>query len=137
MKGWRLMVAAAAVAASFSMARPAVAEEYPESAGWGVLAVFANLGYMPVKTTYAILGSVTGGLAYVCTGGNFETATNIWEMSLGGTYVLTPTMIRGEEAIAFAGGSSATGYQSASESGSGDSLPPPARTRREEGLPAS
>lgn len=132
MKGWRLLVAAAAVTAAVSMPRPALAEEYPESAGWGVLAVIANLGYMPVKTTYAVLGGLTGGLAYVCTGGSYDTASSIWEMSLGGTYVLTPAMIRGEDPIAFAGASSPA---SVSDTASDD--PPVQRSRREEGLPPS
>jgi hypothetical protein len=61
---------------------------------------------MPVKTVYAVFGGLTGGLAYVCTGGSYDTARNVWAMSMGGTYVLTPSMIRGDEAIAFAGGSS-------------------------------
>jgi hypothetical protein len=128
-----LVVAAAAVAASVSMARPALAEDYPENAGWGVLAVFANLGYMPVKTTYAVLGALTGSLAYVCTGGSYDTASSIWEMSMGGTYVLTPAMIRGDDPIAFAGESSST--SAVSDAASDE--PPAQRSRREEGLPPS
>lgn len=106
MKRWRLVVAAAALAASLGVPSVVRAEEYPESAGWGVLAVFANVVYMPVKTVYAVVGGLTGGFAYVCTGGSYDTARSVWEMSMGGTYVLTPSMIRGDEPIAFAGGSS-------------------------------
>jgi hypothetical protein len=110
-------------------------EDYPENAGWGVLAVFANLGYMPVKTVYAVLGGVTGGLAYVCTAGSYETASNIWAMSLGGTYVLTPSMIRGEDPILFAGSSSSGTSRAVTET------TPDAdesnRARHEETLPAS
>ena len=136
MMRWKLVVAAAAVAVTLSMPQAARAEDYPENAGWGVLAVFANLGYMPTKIVYGVLGGLTGGLAYVCTGGNFETASNIWEMSLGGTYVLTPSMIRGEDPIAFAGGtSSSTSERTVSE------VPAPEanaqRGRRDESLPAS
>lgn len=136
MMRWRLVVAAAAVAMTLSMPQAARAEEYPESAGWGVLAVFANLGYMPVKVVYGVLGGLTGSLAYVCTGGNFDTATNIWAMSLGGTYVLTPAMIRGDDPIAFAGGQSST---PADSTVSETSAPEPTaqRGRREETLPAS
>jgi hypothetical protein len=129
MKGWRLVVAAAAVSLGLAVPGVARAEEYPESAGWGVLAVFANLGYMPVKTVYALFGGLTGGLAYVCTAGSYDTASTIWEMSLGGTYVLTPAMIRGEEAIAFAG--------PAGEPAVADTAAPSNHSLREESLPAS
>ena len=105
MMGWRLLVAAAVVAASLGMPRAARAE-YQDEAGWGVLSVIANVGYMPAKTIYALMGGLTGGLAYVCTGGSYDTASTIWEMSLGGTYALTPRMLRGEDRIAFAGGGS-------------------------------
>ena len=58
---------------------------------------------MPAKLLYAGLGSLSGGLAYVCTLGNEETADAVWTSSLGGTYVLTPSMLRGEDEIAFSG----------------------------------
>ncbi len=106
MMRWRKFVAGAALAATLVMPNVAWAEEYPSSAGWGVLAVFANIGYMPAKTIYAVVGGITGGFAYACTGGSYDTASNIWSPSLGGTYVLSPGMIRGEEAINFAGGPS-------------------------------
>jgi hypothetical protein len=133
MKRWRSVVAGAALAAILVIPNVARAEEYPENAGWGVLAVVANIGYMPVKTVYAVIGGLTGGFAYACTGGNYETASNIWSMSLGGTYVLSPAMIRGEEPIYFAGGPSddrAVSDVSAPDTQS-------SRSRREEGLPSS
>ncbi len=133
MKGLRLMVAAALVAATLGAPRVARAE-YADDAGWGVLTVFANLGYMPVKTVYAVLGGLTGGLAYVCTGGSYDTASAIWSPSLGGTYALTPAMLRGEEPIAFAGGGT-SGGSVANEASSDE--PPPRHGRREESLPAS
>jgi hypothetical protein len=135
MKRWRLVVAAAALAASLGVPNVARAEEYPESAGWGVLAVFANVVYMPVKTVYALVGGLTGGFTYVCTGGSYETARNVWAMSMGGTYVLTPGMIRGDEPIAFAGGTSSDDSAAVTEA------PAPEvqsnRGRHEESLPPS
>ena len=108
MSGWRLLVVAAAVAASLGAPRVAQAsEDYPNDLGWGTLSVIANLGYMPAKAIYAVAGGITGGFAYVCTGGSYDTAKSIWEPSLGGTYVVTPSMLRGEEPIAFAGATSA------------------------------
>ena len=32
-----------------------------------------------------------------------QTAETVWVTSMGGTYVITPPMLRGEEPIAFAG----------------------------------
>ena len=136
MKRWTKVVAATALAASLVMPNVAWAEEYPESAGWGVLAVFANLGYMPVKTVYAVIGGITGGFAYACTGGSYETASSIWSMSLGGTYVLSPAMIRGEEPIYFAGGpSEGSAVTEAPETPAPDVQS--SRGRRDEGLPPS
>ena len=137
MTGWRLKVAAVAVAASLTGPAVARAEEYPETAGWGALAVLANVGYMPVKTIYALMGGLTGGLAYVCTAGNLDTATDIWEMSLGGTYVLTPSMIRGETPILFAGGTAEPYSGSTVSEGSTPEAEPTVGHRGEEGLPAS
>jgi hypothetical protein len=134
---WRMMVAAAALTAGLVTATPARAE-YAEDAGWGVLSVFANLVYMPVKLTYGVLGGVTGGLAYACTGGDLDTANAIWKPSLGGTYALTPAMIRGEEPIAFAGDAGGGGSSTDSSVSDGAPADPPVqRGRREESLPNS
>ncbi len=132
MKGLRLVVAAAVVAASLAAPRVARAE-YGDEAGWGVLSVIANVGYMPAKTIYALTGGLTGGLAYVCTGGSYETASSVWTPSLGGTYALTPSMLRGEEPIAFAGGASSDRVVSDAPADEA----PSQHGRREESLPAS
>jgi hypothetical protein len=128
------MAAAAAVVVTLGTSGVARAEEYPESAGWGALAVIANIGYMPVKTIYALVGGLTGGFAYACTGGSYETASSIWEMSLGGTYVLTPSMIRGEDPIYFAGGPPETSAVSDAPAAAPDVR---SSGRSEDDLPAS
>lgn len=71
--------------------------------GLGVGAFFTNLVYMPVKFVYATLGGITGGFAYVLTGFNYDIAKGIWVPSTGGDYVVTPTMLRGDEPIYFSG----------------------------------
>src|ERR1700687_2726468 len=76
---------------------------YGSEAGYGLLSVVANAFYMPAKMVYAVVGGVTGGLAYLCTVGDMDTARNIWSPSLGGTYVITPAMLRSEEPILFSG----------------------------------
>ena len=73
------------------------------TAGYGVLCVATNILYMPAKVVYAGLGSITGGLAWLLTAGNTDTAKSIWSPSVGGTYVITPAMLRDEEPILFSG----------------------------------
>ena len=102
-------VVAALLAAAICMAtvRPALAEEHDENFasefGLGVGAVFVDLVYMPVKFVYATLGGLTGGLAYALTIGRTDVAMSIWRPSLGGTYVVTPRMLKGDEEIHFSG----------------------------------
>jgi hypothetical protein len=76
---------------------------YASDFGVGIGAVFTNLVYMPVKFVYATLGGITGSFAYVLTGFRFDIAKGIWVPSLGGTYVVTPSMLRGEDPIYFSG----------------------------------
>jgi hypothetical protein len=71
--------------------------------GYGAGALFGNLLYFPAKLTYALLGSLIGGGAWLVTGGNTQTADTIWRSSLGGDYVLTPQMVAGEQPINFSG----------------------------------
>lgn len=89
--------------------------EQPESggvnwkgAGVGAATLLANVGYIPAKTVYAILGGIAGGAGYALTGGNQQTANSIWRSSLGGDYVLTPDMIQGQAPIHFSGPSNPT-----------------------------
>ena len=106
MKGWvKSMVVTGAVAGLLaSAARPAIgAEEYTNDFGMAAAAVFTNIFYMPVKFVYATLGGITGGFAYCLTGGRTDTANAIWRPSLGGTYVITPSMLRGQDPIYFSG----------------------------------
>jgi hypothetical protein len=100
MKGWT--IAAVALVAGLAIARPAAAGS-PEDAGWGALSVLTNLVYMPAKLVYATLGGLTGGLVYGLTAGDLQTAQAVWTTTMGGTYVVTPGMLQGQEPIAFSG----------------------------------
>ena len=102
MKGWRGLIAAVALVAGLVSAAPARAG-YLEDAGWGSLTMLSNVIYMPAKFIYATAGGLTGGFAFALTGGDLETAEKIWVTSMGGTYVLTPGMLQGQDAIAFTG----------------------------------
>jgi hypothetical protein len=76
---------------------------YWSDAGYGVLATFSNIFYMPAKVVYAGVGLLTGSLGFVLTAGDGDIARSIWSPSLGGTYVITPGMLRGHEEILFSG----------------------------------
>jgi hypothetical protein len=82
---------------------------YWSDAGYGTLAVFANVLYMPVKVVYSTLGIITGSLAYVLTAGDSDTAERVWSPSVGGSYVVTPAMLRGDEPVLFNGPSYSNG----------------------------
>ncbi len=101
----RCLVAVLALLVALGTARPAAAaEDYTSDFGLGVGTVFVDLVYMPVKVVYATLGGLTGGFAFLLTGGRMDIASGIWRPSLGGTYVITPSPLRGDEPIYFSGG---------------------------------
>jgi hypothetical protein len=104
MRRFLLGLAALSLVAAGLPATVAAAEEsYGAKVGWGMLAMGANLLYMPAKLVYVVAGGMTGGLAYVLTFGNEEAAKLVWSPSLGGTYVITPAMVRGDESILYSG----------------------------------
>lgn len=72
-------------------------------AGMGVASVLLSIPYGVVKVAYAIAGGVTGGLAYVFTGGNLKAAQSVWDTTMRGTYIITPEHLRGEKPIRFLG----------------------------------
>ncbi len=109
-KGRGRKIVAALVLATvmgLAMVSPARAEEdenrFAKDFGYGVGAFFTNLVYMPAKFVYATLGGITGGFAYVLTGFNFNVGKSVWVPSTGGDYVITPSMLRGEDPIYFSG----------------------------------
>ena len=71
--------------------------------GIGMVAVLANVVYMPVKVTYGLLGGLTGGFAYVLSGANRNVADGVWVPSMGGDYILTTDMMTGHEKVHFSG----------------------------------
>ena len=99
------MVLAATLLVGATRARADDDEEhrYASDFGVGIGAVFTNIVYMPVKFVYATLGGITGSFAYVLTGFRMDIAKGIWVPSLGGTYVVTPSMLKGEDPIYFSG----------------------------------
>jgi hypothetical protein len=71
--------------------------------GVGAGTLGANVFYIPAKLVYGILGGIGGGAGYVLTGGNTQVSDTIWRSSLGGDYVVTPDMIKGDQPVHFSG----------------------------------
>ena len=92
-----------------STGTPAIAAErtQPASENGGVQAAswFVSVPYGAMKTAFAIGGGIVGGLAWVVTGGNTETAKAIWIPSMTGDYLVQPQHLTGEKALRFVGGS--------------------------------
>jgi hypothetical protein len=89
--------------ATVGVARAEEDLSYGRQAGWGFAAVGTNLFYIPAKVAYVVVACVTGGLVYGLTLGNSRAVDAIFSPALGGTYVVTPAMMRGEEPIFFFG----------------------------------
>jgi hypothetical protein len=99
----RIVLVVVAVCVWTQVAR--ASDDFGRQAGWGSLAALCNFLYMPAKLVYAAVGGITGGLAYLVTVGNEDAAKGVWAPSLGGTYVITPAMLRDEEPLLFSGAS--------------------------------
>jgi hypothetical protein len=78
------------------------------------LAAFgASIPYFVGKGAFAIGGGIIGGLAYVFSGLNEQTAKSIWIPSMYGTYVITPEHLTGERPVRFLGVAAESGGVSA------------------------
>ncbi len=74
----------------------------PEQVGYGVASVLGTLVYAPVKAVFCILG---GFGSLVTLPFSTEAAGKIAGASCGGSWVITPDVVRGEEPVRFVGGS--------------------------------
>lgn len=92
---------------ALGVTRPGIARAEEESflgdVGIGLGTALVNVLYIPAKFTYATVGGLIGGLAWVLTLGDTDTAMGVWEPTMGGSYVMTPAMLRGEEPVEFSG----------------------------------
>ena len=103
----RRWIACVVVGAMLASARPALAEEgFFEKAGIGLGTALVNVLYIPAKFTYATVGGLIGGFAWVLSLGDTDTAMGVWEPTMGGSYIVTPNMLRGREPLEFSGTSS-------------------------------
>lgn len=75
----------------------------PSGAGMQAGAAVSTILYFPFKAAFAIGGGIVGGLAYVFSGLNEQTAKSIWIPSMYGTYVITPDHLTGDRPVRFLG----------------------------------
>ena len=99
-----LVVGAVLCGAGLSSAAEVV-EEWDEghpSVVWVGVAV-TNIFYAPAKLAYAAGGGIVGGLTWLFGGGDTEAANSVWDSSVRGTYLITPSMLEGREDVRFFG----------------------------------
>jgi len=72
----------------------------PAVVGYGVGGVVGTILYAPLKSVFCLLGGV-GSL--VTLPFSTETAGNVASASCGGTWVITPAVVRGDEPVKFVG----------------------------------
>jgi hypothetical protein len=75
----------------------------PTQFGIGAASVLLSIPYGAAKVTYAALGGIIGGFAYLFSAGDKDAAQAVWIPSLHGTYVLTPDHLKGDKSIQFIG----------------------------------
>lgn len=93
---------AAALLAAPGAARAGDAEQ-SKGAGLGIGAMACTLVYGPAKLVYATLGSITSGLAWAFTGGDWEVGHPIFASAFYGDYIVTPEHLTGERSLEFVG----------------------------------
>lgn len=86
-----------------SMAEEPTMSSPSNQAALGIGSALLTLVYFPAKLVYATLGGIVGGFTYALTGGDLDTAKEVWEPSFYGTYVITPDHLKGNEPVRFFG----------------------------------
>ena len=86
----------------------------PAGVGMQLAAFGASIPYFVGKGAFAIGGGIIGGLAYLFSGLNEQTAKSIWIPSLYGTYVITPEHLTGDRPVRFLGVAAEPAGESAS-----------------------
>lgn len=71
-----------------------------EQAGYGAGSVLGTLVYAPLKATFCILGGIGGAFTAIASP---STAGKVVGASCGGTWIITPDAVKGEEPVTFVG----------------------------------
>jgi len=84
-----------------SWAQPKSQENPAEDVAYGAGSVLTTLVYAPVKASFCVLGAIGTGLALPFAGP--KKAGTIAQSSCSGTWVLTPSALKGKEQVKFVG----------------------------------
>jgi hypothetical protein len=87
-----------------SWAEPKARESGAEQVAYGAGSFLTTLVYAPVKASFCVLGAVGSGFALPFAGP--KKAGSIAESSCSGTWILTPSILKGKEQVKFVGRSS-------------------------------
>ena len=78
-------------------------DDLASEGGMGALAAVATLPYGPAKILYATGGVLFGGLAWAFSGGDKQVLEAVVTPAVRGDYVVTPSVLRGNENLRFFG----------------------------------
>lgn len=73
----------------------------PVGVGLQAASLLATIPYGAAKLGLALAGGIAGGVGYALSGGDLESAKEIWAQCMEGTYVITPAHLQGEEPVHF------------------------------------
>jgi len=77
-----------------------------EQVGYGAGSVLATLVYAQFKASFCILGAITSG--FTLPFGGTQTAGKVATAACGGTWAITPDVLKGREPVRFVGGGSSS-----------------------------
>jgi len=92
--------------AVIGMAAPASADSAAQDVAYGTGSVLGTVVYAPFKATFCILGGVTSGFTFPFAGA--DTAGRVATAGCGGTWAITPGVLKGQEHVHFVGGQQAS-----------------------------
>jgi hypothetical protein len=82
-------------------AHAASGESTSQEVAYGAGSFFGTLLYAPFKTSFCVVGAVTSGLTLPF--GGTSTAGKVATAACGGTWVITPSTLKGKEQVRFIG----------------------------------
>lgn len=83
-------------------AAPAAADSAAQDVAYGAGSVLGTAVYAPFKATFCILGGITSGFTFPFAGA--DTAGKVVTAGCGGTWAITPSVLKGQERVRFVGG---------------------------------
>jgi len=87
-------------------AAPAAADSAAQDVAYGAGSVLGSAVYAPFKATFCILGGITSGFTFPFAGA--DTAGKVAAAGCGGTWAITPGVLKGQEHVKFVGGGQQT-----------------------------